>query len=230
VIGWIERRLSRRSDLGLRLTLSVLLFIGATGLFAGVAEDVVTGDPLVALDQDITRWFQRHTSAGITRWMTLITDAHGTVPISVLGLVFALCLAWRRAWYWLVTLVLVLPVGMLFNLLLKQAFQRGRPVLDGALSSWAGYSFPSGHVTAATLFYGLLAAFLATRTPAPGRRVRLYAIAGFMVLLVATTRVYLGAHYLSDVVAAAAWGTAWLVMCLVLVTAWARRRGTGAGS
>jgi membrane-associated phospholipid phosphatase len=151
-LGFVRARLSRRSDVGLKLTLSVLLFIGATWLFAGVAEDIVTGDPLVAVDEQISHWFQRHSVAGVTRWMVLVTDAHAAAPIIVLGLAFALFLAWRQDWYWLLTLVLVLPGGMLLNLLLKQVFQRGRPILDEPLLALASYSFPSGHVTGATLF------------------------------------------------------------------------------
>ena len=222
-LDFVRARLSRKSEGGLRLTLSVLLFIGATWLFAGVAEDVVTGDPLVTVDGVITHWFQRHSAAGVTRWMMLVTDAHDVVPISALSLAFALYLGWRREGYWLLALVLVLPGGMSLNLLLKQIFQRGRPILDEPLLGIASYSFPSGHVTAATLLYGVLAVFLARQTPEVGRRVTLYAMAGLMVLLVAITRVYLGAHYFSDVVAAAAWGTAWVVLCVVLVGELRRR-------
>lgn len=222
-LDFVRARLSRRSDVGLRLTLSVWLFIGATWLFAGVAEDVVTGDPLVAVDQMITHWFQQHSAAGVTRWMMLVSDAHDAGPISACGVAFAFYLLWRRDWYWLLTLLLVLPGGMLLNLLLKQIFQRGRPALDEPLLALASYSFPSGHVTGATLLYGMLAAFLATQKPEVGRGAALYATAFLIVLLVAITRVYLGAHYFSDVVAAAAWGTAWLVLCLVLVGELRRR-------
>lgn len=229
-LNFLRARLARNSDVGLRLTMSALLFIGATWLFAGVAEDVVTEDPLVAVDQVITQWFQRHSAAGVSRCMLLVTNAHDVRPIAAVGLAFAIFLAWRRYWYWLLTLVLVLPGGMVFNLLLKQVFQRGRPILDEPLLGLASYSFPSGHVTAATLLYGVLAAFLATRTPHMGTRVALYTTACFMVILVATTRVYLGAHYFSDVVAAAAWSTAWVVLCVVLVAAQRRRRADTRGS
>jgi len=222
-LDFARARLSPSSEVGLRLTLSVLLFIGATWLFAGVAEDVVTGDPLVKVDQMITHWFQRHSAAGVTRWMLLVTDAHNAIPISAIGLAFAVYLGWRREGYWLLTLLLVLPGGMLLNLVLKQIFQRGRPILEEPLLGLSSYSFPSGHVTAATLLYGVLAVFLATRTPKLGWQVTLYATACLAVLLVATTRIYLGAHYFSDVVAAAAWGTAWLVLCSVLVRELRRR-------
>ena len=216
-LAFVRARLSRHSDVGLGLTLSVLWFIGATWLFAAVAEDVVTGDPLVAVDRLITHWFRRHSAPGVTRWMAFVSDAHAALPISAFCLAFALYLGWRRDWYWLLTLLLVVPGGMSLNLLLKQIFQRARSVLDEPLVGVAGFGFPSGHVTAATLLYGVLAAFLAARTPHPFRRVMLYAAAGLMILSVAITRVYLGAHYFSDVVAAAAWGTAWIALCLVFV-------------
>ena len=223
-IDFVRARLDRDSYLGLRLTLSVLLFIGATWLFGGVAEDVVTGDPLVDVDLLISQWFHAHATPGFTRWMLILTNAHGLTAISVLGLAFGLYLLWRRNWYWLLTLAIVLPCGMLLNLLLKQIFRRDRPSLDDPLLTLATYSFPSGHVTGATLFYGVLAAYLAFRLPT--WRGRLYVVAGasLMIILVGITRIYLGVHYFSDVVAAAAWSTAWLVMWLVAVDAMRRAK------
>ena len=202
--------------------LAVLLFVGAIWLFAGVAEDVVSGDPLVDVDHAITRWLHEHAAAGVTRWMLALSEAHGAVPISALGLAFALYLVWRRKRRWLFTLALVLPGGMLMNLLLKQIFRRERPRFDEPALALSSYGFPSGHVTGATLLYGLLAAFLAAQTSRPSTRLAVFAGAFFMVALVGTSRVYLGAHYFSDVVAAAAWGTAWIVLCGVAVDAWRR--------
>ena len=210
---------------GLRLILSTLLFIGATWLFLGVAEDIVTQDPLVLVDDQITRWFQRHQVASVTLFFLLITNAHGPWPIGAICMVVAIFLIQARAWRWLATLLLVLPVGMLLNLSLKLLFHRERPLLDEPLLSLSSFSFPSGHVTAATLFYGLLAAFLLTQTRKPGTRLIIIAAAVFMVLLVGITRIYLGVHYFSDVVAAAAWSTAWLILCLTIVSEHAKRGG-----
>jgi len=223
-VTFVRARFAQDSAVGLRLTLSVALFIAATWLFAGVAEDIVTGDPLVEVDRQITRWFHAHATPGLTRWMIVISDAHDVTVISVFGLAFAAYLTWRRQWHWLIALVIALPGGMLCNLLLKQIFRRARPSLDEPLLTLATYSFPSGHVTGATLFYGLLAAFLASRLPTWQPRLQLGAGAALLVTLVAITRIYLGVHHFSDVVAAAAWSTAWLVMVLVAVDAFRHRR------
>ena len=220
---FVEARLSRQGHLGLRLTASVLLFIAATWLFAGIAEDVVTGDPLVQVDQQITAWARAHATPGITRWMLLVTDAHGTVGISLMGLALALYLTWRRNWFWLGTLAVVLPGGMLLNLLLKQIFHRSRPSPDDPLLTLLTYSFPSGHVTGSTLFYGVLATFLAARVRSGLERLLILGLAGLLVFAVGVSRIYLGVHYFSDVVAAAAWSTAWLVMWPLAIDLFCRR-------
>src|SRR5262249_13943541 len=94
------------------------------------------------------------------------------------------------------------------NSAIKGALHRARP---GELSyaGWSEFSFPSGHSTTNLVLYGFLA-FLVARELPPGRRVPLVlAIAGF-VLLIAFSRLYLGAHWLSDVIGGLAFGTAWL--------------------
>ncbi|WP_395406963.1 phosphatase PAP2 family protein [Pseudoduganella sp. UC29_106] len=94
---------------------------------------------------------------------------------------------------------------------------------DEPLLTLATYSFPSGHTVAATLFYGLLACYLVMR----GRRWLPVAGATLMVLLVACSRMYLGVHYLSDVLAAVAEGVAWLAICVTGMSTWRRRREAG---
>ncbi|CAM5406421.1 phosphatase PAP2 family protein [Eoetvoesiella caeni] len=103
---------------------------------------------------------------------------------------------------------------MLVNVLMKHAFQRPRPIFDHPLVSLATYSFPSGHTVASTLFYGMLAALILSKTTSWSKRVWAVLLAFAIVSLVAFSRLYLGAHYLSDVLAAMAEGLAWLALCL----------------
>lgn len=227
---FVKARLSRQGRLGLRLTVSVIVFIAATWLFAGIAEDVVAGDPLVVVDRQITTWFRAHATPEVTRWMLLVTHAHGTLGVSLMGVALALYFSWRRARYWLLTLAVVLPGGMLLNVVLKQIFRRDRPSLDDPLLTLLTYSFPSGHVTGSALFYGVLAAFCASRAKTWVARMFIFGTACLLVIAVGVTRIYLGVHYFSDVVAAAAWSTAWLVMWLLAIDLFEQRRLTGARS
>jgi undecaprenyl-diphosphatase len=120
----------------------------------------------------------------------------------------------------LVTIVVCLAGGLTLNVLMKLAFQRARPVLDEPLLTLATYSFPSGHVAGSTLMYGLLVAWTFGRTRRAAMRVAVVLGAAAMIALVAFTRMYLGVHYLSDVVAAFAEGVAWLALCLTALTAY----------
>jgi undecaprenyl-diphosphatase len=86
------------------------------------------------------------------------------------------------------------------------------------------YSFPSGHTAAATVFYGLLACYLLRRVQAWPARAAIVAACCLMVGLVALSRMYLGVHYLSDVLAATLEGAAWLATCITAVSTLQRRR------
>ena len=121
---------------------------------------------------------------------------------------------WKKRWSALVTLVLAVPGGMLLNELLKLAVQRQRPFLVGPFVDWSGYSFASGHTIAATLLYGWLAIFLVPRIKGNRARVAAVLAAMSLILLVGFSRIALGAHYLTDVLAAMVFGVLWLALCL----------------
>jgi len=213
-IAFVQARLSRTGRFGLHLVLGALVLIGAAWLFGGIAEDVVNGDPLTVVDANIATWFHAHAVPTVTPSMLLITDLHGPWGITILTLIMSLFLIWNRAWDWLLALVLVVPGGILLNVLMKHAFGRARPMFAEPMLTLTTYSFPSGHVAAATLFYGLLAAFMITRMEAWRWRLLVALVALLIVVLVGLSRIYLGVHYLSDVLAALAEGIAWLAICL----------------
>ncbi|MEO8187280.1 MAG: VTT domain-containing protein, partial [Burkholderiaceae bacterium] len=159
-IAFIQARLSPTGYFGLHLTLGALILIGAGWLFGGIAEDVVSGDPLTLVDAQVAAWFHARAVPTLTLSMLVITHLHSIVGVSIGVLLLAVFLIWRRDWYWLLALILVVPGGMLLNVLTKHAFGRARPSFSDPILTLATYSFPSGHVAAATLFYGLLTAFL----------------------------------------------------------------------
>jgi membrane-associated phospholipid phosphatase len=226
-IAFIHARLSPGSYLGLELTAGALVLIGASWLFGGIAEDVVSGDPLTLVDVQVAQWFHAHATPLLTRIMLVITNLHAPLAVTLAVLVIAACLAWKRNWYWLICLGLAVPLGMLLNVLMKYAFHRTRPRFDDPLLVLSSYSFPSGHVAGATLFYGFVAALLVAHVKAWRWRVLVVLAALGMVVLVALTRMYLGVHYLSDVLAAFAEGVAWLTLCLTAVnTFWQHRAAT----
>jgi undecaprenyl-diphosphatase len=210
--------------LGLQLTTGALILLGAGWLFGGIAEDVATGGLLTVVDARVAQWFHAHSSPFLTQAMLEVTHLHGTIPVTAAVVLIAVYLAWRRNWYWLVSLGVTVPFGMLLNVGMKYAFHRARPNFDDPLLVLTGYGFPSGHVTGATLFYGVVAAMLVARINAWCWRMMIVLAAITMVALVALSRLYLGVHFLSDVLAAVAVGIVWLTLCLTGIHTWWERR------
>jgi len=189
-------------------------FLGAGALFFAIAWNVSARSSLAALDVQVAMWLHAHAIPALTAIMLAVTQLHSTVAMTVLSVVFAVALARLRERYWILTLACSVGGAMLLNLLLKQAYERARPHFDDPLVTLGTYSFPSGHTTAAVAFYGVLAAFLVSRFYDRRLRAAIATGAIAMIALVAFSRMYLGAHYLSDVLAALCSSTAWLVLCL----------------
>ncbi|MGO4380809.1 phosphatase PAP2 family protein [Pseudoduganella sp. RAF19] len=220
---FVAARLAPGEELGLHLTVGLVLLFVAVYAFHELAEDMRRDAGIAAWDLRLAQWLHLHAFEPLTSFMLVVTQMHSVAGILVLTSLLALYL-WRRGErYWLLTLLIVVPPGMLLNVALKYSYQRARPYFDEPLLTLATYSFPSGHTAAATLFYGVLASYLVMK----GRRWWAVPGAVAMVLLVACSRMYLGVHYLSDVLAAMMEGVAWLAICLTGVSTWRRRRENG---
>ena len=199
-------------------------FLIAGALFLTLAWDVASRQPIVDFDVAVSEWLEDHRQAGATAFLLAVSQVHALAAIGAWSVAFALVLAKLKEWFWILTLALAVGGGMLLNMAFKVAFERARPDMDDPLVILDTFSFPSGHVAASTVFYGVLAAFLVSRFRRPALRVAFMAGAVTMVGLVALSRVYLGAHYLSDVLAAACSSTTWLVLCLATVHGMVRAR------
>ncbi len=225
LIAWVRRRLSPETYFGLQLTLGMALLAMGAWLFAVVAEDVVTDDPLTLVDQWIAKWVYKHTVADVARFATLVSWVHQWAGIGMLSLLFVAYLSSKRHWRWVLITLCTVPGGMLLNVLLKLGFHRARPALSELSAALQTYSFPSGHVMAATLLYAVTVGYVASRVGAWRWRISAFGAALLLVILVAFSRVYLGVHYLSDVLAAVAAGVAWFALSHVAVnTLWHRRQ------
>lgn len=216
---------SARSRLVVQLGVGAVLLIAAAWLFGSIAEDVVTGDRLTLLDARVARWLHLHASAGRTRWMLLVSQLHSTVAITCYTGIACFQAFRRRQLRRISTIALCVVGGMLLNVLMKLAFQRARPHFTDPILTLTSYSFPSGHVAATTIFYGLGVVWVFGRTRALHWRVLAITAAASAILLVALSRMYLGVHYLSDVGAAFAEGVAWVVLCLSALAAFWRKAG-----
>lgn len=221
---FLHARLTPETHLGLHLTIGALVMVGAGFLFGMLAVDVIKAGEITVVDVQVANWFHAHATPPVTQFMLLVTDVHGTFGILALCLLFAFHLIRAKALQWLLTVVVAVPVGMLLNVVLKHAFQRARPSFDDPLLTLTTFSFPSGHAAGATLFYGVLAAYLICKVKPWRWRIFIALLAVVMIAAVGLSRIYLGVHYLSDVLAAVAASGVWLAFSLTAITTWRRRR------
>jgi membrane-associated phospholipid phosphatase len=210
--GELVRRLPHAGRLAVVLACLVLVAL--------LAFQVWTDGPVTRLDLRVTLWLAAHRTASLTGFMLLVSAAHENKWLLAVTLAVAVWLGWRHQWPQAARLAVV-PAGMLLNAGLKNVFQRPRPHLQDPLVHYLTLSFPSGHAAGSTVFYGAVCALVFARWRNRTIRAVAVGLAALMVLLVAFSRVYLGAHYLSDVVAGVAVGG----VCLALFLApWGRLR------
>ena len=196
----------------------------ATWIFANLAEDVVNHEPLTITDADFSNWLHVHQTSWLTDLLLVITNLHSTLGITILTVPVAVYLWRRRSRRRIIGLIVTIYGGMLLNVWLKVIFQRARPHFDDPLLTLTSYSFPSGHTMAATVFYGVLCAIILPRVSAGRWKVITILAAIFMIALVGFSRIYLGVHYLSDVIGAMLEGAAWLTICLTAFETFQRSR------
>jgi undecaprenyl-diphosphatase len=200
------------------------MMVATVSMFGHLASEVMGQEEITVLDLHIANWFNANHFEPMTSIMMVITTIHMMPGVILMASAFGYYLWKRGQVYWIWALLLGVPGGMLLNVLLKYTFQRSRPVFEEPLVTLATYSFPSGHASAATLFYGLLASYVMIACKGWSVRLGTAAACTVMVLLVAFSRVYLGAHYLSDVLAGMAGSAAWLTICITAISTLRRRR------
>ncbi len=165
----------------------------------------------------------------VTPRLTAIVEAltfFGSVSfVTAATVCVALILAWQKAHYRLLTLLLTMLGGTFLNVTLKHLFHRHRPVLENPIVTLSSYGFPSGHTMGSTMLWGCVAVFVAASARTWRTRVLYFAAAAAWVLMIGATRIYLGAHYFTDVIGAITAGTAWLAFCWTAVETLCRWRG-----
>jgi membrane-associated phospholipid phosphatase len=177
-----------------------------------LAIGVLTGGQLVGLDQSTAAALHTYASEapGLTEFFRIVGFPGSSVALALVGVLVAVAYLVRRSWLMLVAWLVAVLGGEALNLLLKDLFARPRPSFEHPHVVESSYSFPSGQAMESLIVYGMLAYF-AVHT-LRSQRMRAVSVCGaaVVVALIGFSRVYLGAHYVSDVVGGFAAGGAWL--------------------
>jgi membrane-associated phospholipid phosphatase len=196
----------------------ILLSIFFLYIFVSVFEeftDELLEQELHNFDQSIINWvhmFRPHLTP-IMLFFTFFGSIEALFLFTILSCAF---LIWKNKRWEASFLVIGIAGGGIFNLLLKWIFRRERPDLYRLIEE-SGYSFPSGHSMGSFILYGMLCMLLITFFPSIKTKVILILSTSAFITMIGWSRIYLGVHYPSDVIAGFAGGGAWVCVCLLML-------------
>ncbi|CAM3542063.1 phosphatase PAP2 family protein [Polaromonas hydrogenivorans] len=198
------------------LALGFALIIGAAALFAEIAENLGDGRKLGQLDLLFSDTIRATISVDALRFFVLLTHLGDPILLTALCLAGALVLLWQRQRGLCIGWVGAIAGNAVLNPLLKNIFERARPLHEHGLAFADGWSFPSGHASSSVVAYGMLAYLLVRLLPARWSAMRQPVVAAAAAVAFATgsSRVFLQVHFASDVLAGFASGAAWLAVCI----------------
>jgi membrane-associated phospholipid phosphatase len=205
---WLRRRIDPELETGVALTAALAVIVAGGLVLAVLAVVVRRTDVLAGIDTAAADWGERHETAFSNGALHVVTSFGETWMAIAVGVIVALIDAWRTRTAWAAGFLLVAIGGdKLLTTIVKEIVDRARPTIE-PVAATLGPSFPSGHSSTSAVLWAAVA-LVAVRWCAPRWRPALAAAAVGIAVAVATSRVLLDVHWLTDVIAGLALGWAW---------------------
>lgn len=220
-LSFMKARFDTTAFSGLTLSIFTLAFVYVLALLAGVVEDLITANAIIAVDirmANVFSVFRTDVLTNIFTWITLLGKSQ-VILVFILVSISILWL-WQKK-YCILPLFIVVTGSEAFTYLGKLAFHRPRP--DMAVYAEHSFSFPSGHATIAVAFYGFVAYLLIRFVQTWNKKVNIFFGTLLLIIAIGFSRVYLGVHYISDVWSGYLVGAMWLIIA-VSFSEWLRHK------
>jgi membrane-associated phospholipid phosphatase len=218
-LGWLGARFRTGAPTGLALTVAVLTLAGCGWALGSLTFSVVHHSGIARNDPPVLSFMVSHRTAGLTaaaRTLTWLGSGFLLWPVVIIAGVGLW--RWRHRWLPAILPALALAGAAAWSLLIKALVGRPRPPAGYWLSHVDGWSFPSQHATQALATWGMLALMVAAGRPLRTRAL-LVTAAALIAIVVGLTRLYLAAHWLTDVLGGWALAGVWdsvLIICYLL--------------
>jgi membrane-associated phospholipid phosphatase len=196
---------------GLPLLGALLILAGSLWAFGQIVDETIR-EGETRTDERVAEWLHGRATDPFTDVFHVITTLGNFVTLLAVTLL-AVAILWRRHRQTDALFVALAFLGaQVLSTGMKLGFRRERPFFPDPLATESTFSFPSGHSLVSLAVYGSIALLLARRVRSPGWRALLFAGTALLVLAIGFSRLYLGVHFLSDVLAGYAAGAAWLAL------------------
>ena len=205
--------------LALLFSIVVGILLGGIALnaFLGIT-DRLRQENLEGFDEKATSFIYEYRSEAMTTFVKVITDMGDVLTYSIIIVAVAIWfLIDKRSMRWLIQSFIILTSTAILNILIKNYINRPRPDMEMRLIEASSYSYPSGHSMCALAFYGFLIYLAYKKVEHTWVKILAFIFLPLLILAIGASRVYLGVHYPSDVIAGFAAGLFWLVFSILLV-------------
>ncbi|MGV9677743.1 phosphatase PAP2 family protein [Nocardia sp. NPDC003482] len=207
--------------------------VAVATLSAGAIEltrDVVTDNGAARFDPTALNWVVPHRRGWLTALATTVTDLGATTTMGAVAIAACAWLAWRRRWAESAFVASAAVGAAVIGSVLKPAVGRDRPPPLDRLVAVAHPSFPSGHTLGATAVVGALTVLVLLSPARRAVKLTVSTVATIFVVAVGLSRLYLGVHWFTDVLAGWCLGALWLIVCLIGYRIATRPRPSGRAS
>ena len=214
--------------MSLSLLLGLAAAVGALVFLAWLSDEVLQGKtrPFDLVTRDEVHKLASPLLTTIMQAISFLGSTPFLFTATTVSVLAFIGLRWKRE---AILFAITMSGASLLNTTLKLSFHRTRPAPFFDLAAPQSYSFPSGHALASFCFYGALVAILTTRATSGKLQLNLWMIAALIVFLIGFSRIYLGVHYTTDVLAGYAAALIWVLVVNFVEHRLAKRKGTQEG-
>jgi membrane-associated phospholipid phosphatase len=202
---------------------SLIATIGIVGLaicllilfvLAKLGEEVWEGDTF-AFDTTFLLWLHQFGNPNLDNLMLFLTNLGDPIAVVIVAGITVLLLWWRSYQEEAKVFVFACLGGLILNTGLKLFFSKPRPELWHSLIAEKSFSFPSGHALGSMVLYGFVAYELATHYPHLSKVI--YSLTVILIAAIGISRLYLGVHWPTDIIAGYGVGFLWLMICIMML-------------
>lgn len=215
-------RLPIIGQITLPLALGLIASLACIGAFAALADDVIDQEDIVTFDLELANELHRQMTPELIDIYRVFSFI-GMQGLLAVGVVVGIYFIVKNQRLSLMVWTAALIGGLLLNMLIKEVFARPRPVFADPIAVMNSFSFPSGHAMLSLITIGMLAYFLWSRLATSYARIFAVFFGILLILLIGISRMALGVHYLSDVIAGYAAGGVWLLSCIAAAERFERK-------
>lgn len=212
IAEYIKSKMEVFGPFSIRLFLGLAFGMASLFAFVDLSEDVYHNE-VAGFDNVVTGFVRQNISDKLTEIMKTISNIASPTVITIIAVILILYFIYRQKLYTVFIIPTVVLGSLFLNLILKGMFGRERPSIEHLVEAM-GQSYPSGHSMVSFSFYGLLIYLACINLKNIYIKVILSMLLGLLILSIGTSRIYLGVHYPSDVLAGFAIGSFWLIACI----------------